>query len=141
MTPERLATVLQIIRWSGVTLAKAVDVRTSVVNRWLSGLEPVPRKVGGWVEALCFVHEAAENAKPPTAGEGYDDTETAHEHVPLYSYHLLRALREDAIKLRQLFGTEDEAAVFFLLSRGLANREGEDLVITPKGRAIGSVML
>lgn len=141
MTPERLRDALQIIRWSGRTLAKTVDVRSSLVSRWISGAEPIPKKVAAWIEALCFVHEAAESSKPATAGDGYDADEASHEHVPLYSYHLLRSLRDGPVKFRQLFGTEDEAAVFFLLSRELAQREGDDLVIAPKGRAIGEVML
>jgi uncharacterized caspase-like protein len=138
MTPQRLAEALRLIRWSGSILAKAVDVRASVVDQWLSGTQPVPHKVAAWIEALCFVHEAAENSTPTTAGAGYEGG-IPREHIPLHSYHLLRALREGPVKLRQLFGTEDEAAVFFLLSRALATRDGEHLVITTEGRAIGEV--
>jgi hypothetical protein len=139
MTSERLAEVLTLIRWTGPILAQAVDVRASLVDQWLSGTAPIPRKVAAWVEALCFVHEAAEASKPATAGPGYDEGTIPHEHIPVYSYHLLRTLREGPVKSRQLFGTEDEAAVFFLLSRALATREGEELAITPKGRGIGEV--
>jgi hypothetical protein len=41
--------------------------------------------------------------------------------------------------LRGLFGTDDEAAVFFPVSRGLAERNGEELVITTDGRKLGEV--
>ena len=99
---------------------------------------PIPRKVAAWIEALCFVHEAAEASKPANLGEGYDEA-IAREHIPLYSYHLLRTLREGPLQFRQLFGTDNEAAVFFLLSRGLATRQGDNLVITVKGCAIGEV--
>ena len=139
MTPQRLAETLRLIRWSSTTLAEAVDVRASVVGEWLAGVQPVPRKVAAWVEALCFVHEAAEASTPATVGEGYDDGMISREHIPLYSYDLLRTLREGPVKFRRLFGTDDEAAVFFLLSRALATRVGEELVITHKGRAIGEV--
>lgn len=139
MTPARLSEALALVRWSGTVLAQAVDVRASVVDEWLSGAVPIPRKVAAWVEALCFVHEAAEASKPATMGEGYDEGTIAPEHIPLYSYHLLRTLREGPVPFRRLFGTDDEAAVFFLLSRALATREGEALVITLKGRAIGEV--
>jgi hypothetical protein len=42
--------------------------------------------------------------------------------------------------MRSLFGTDDEGAVFFLVSRGLAERADENLVITEAGRRIGEVV-
>ncbi|CDP51103.1 hypothetical protein [Devosia sp. DBB001] len=41
--------------------------------------------------------------------------------------------------LRSLFGTDDEAAVFFLVSRGLAERDGDQLIITPVGKKMGEI--
>jgi hypothetical protein len=51
----------------------------------------------------------------------------------------LRELSGAPVPLRRLFGTDDEGAVFFLVSRDLATRSGSDLVITELGRAVGEV--
>lgn len=138
MTPERLSTCLAIIRWRAETLAEAADVPSATAMAWLSGHEPVPKRLAAWLEALCFLHEAAENTKPPMAGEGFDRGPPL-EHVPVYAYHLLRSLGQGPVALRSLLGTDDEAAVFFLISRGLAARSGADLTITSEGRAVGEV--
>ena len=138
MIPERLAECLRLVRWQKDALAEAIDVPSQVVTAWLAGTEPIPRKVAAWVEALCFVHEAAEATKPPTAGEGYGD-DTQREFIPVYAYNLLRNLGLAPVVLKALFGSDDEGAVFFLVSRGLAVREGEQLLITDAGRAVGSM--
>jgi len=138
MTPERLANCLGIIRWKAETLAEAIDVPSATAIAWITGQETVPKRLAAWLEALCFLHEAAENTKPPMAGEGFDQSPSL-EHVPVYAYHLLRSLGEGPVALRSLLGTDDEAAVFFLISRGLAARSGPDLMITAEGRSIGEV--
>ena len=138
MTPERLTECLRIVRWPKDVLAEALDVSTQVASGWLSGTEEIPRKVAAWLEALCFVHEAAEQTKPATAGEGFGDG-TRREFIPVYAYNLLRNLNQAPVLLRSLFGSDDEGAVFFLVSRGLAFREQEHLVITEAGRAVGSM--
>ena len=119
-------------------MAEAIDVPSELVTAWLAGTEQVPKKVGGWIEALCFVHEAAEETIPSTAGEGYG-AGPQREHVPVYAYNLLRTLNQAPLLLRSLFGSDDEGAVFFLVSRGLATREREELVITDAGRAVGTM--
>jgi hypothetical protein len=43
--------------------------------------------------------------------------------------------------LKSLFGSDDEGAVFFLVSRGLAAREGDLLMITDAGRGVGSMTI
>jgi len=139
MTPERLADCLRTIRWNGATLAEALDVPLLIAGQWLTGTEPVPPKASAWIEALCFVHEAAEGSKPATAGAGFKGEPLQAEHVPVYSYHLLRALGEGPVPLDRLFGTSDEGAVFFLVSRGLATRLGSNLVATEAGRAVGEI--
>lgn len=138
MTPDRLEECLRLVRWPKDTLAKAVDVPSEAVTAWLAGTEAVPRKVAAWIEALCFVHEAAEASKPSTAGEGYGIGPN-REFIPVYSYNLLRSLNAAPVPLRSLFGSDDEGAVFFLVSRGLAVRDAENLRITDAGRAVGSM--
>lgn len=138
MTPERLEECLRLVRWPKDTLAEAIDVPSEAVTAWLAGTEEVPRKVGAWIDALCFVHEAAEESIPPTAGEGYG-IGPSHEFIPVYSYNLLRSLNAGAVPLRRLFGSDDEGAVFFLVSRGLAARDGTSLMITEAGRLVGSM--
>ncbi len=138
MTPERLRACLETIRWRPETLAEAVDVPTSVVASWLTGREAVPKPIAAWIEALCFVHEAAEDTKPPTTGAGFGSSAQL-EHIPVYAYNLLRSLGRGPVRLERLFGSDDEGAVFFLVSRGLAERFGEELLITDIGRAIGEV--
>ena len=141
MTPARLLACLAVIRWEPRTLARALDVPVGVVRGWLAGEHDIPLKVASWLEALCFVHEAAEASKPATAGAGFG-TGTADrvEHVPVYSYNLLRLLGRGPVALRRLFGSDDEGAVFFLVSRGLAMREADELVITELGRSVGSIV-
>jgi hypothetical protein len=138
MTPERLTECLRLVRWHKDVLAEAIDVPSETVTAWLAGTGEVPRKVGAWLEALCFVHEAAERSKPATAGEGYG-TGPDQEFIPVYSYNLLRNLNQGPVSLKTLFGSDDEGAVFFLVSRGLAVREGDQLIITDAGRAMGSM--
>lgn len=136
MTPERLEECLRTVRWEPDTLAEAMDVPSELVAGWLAGHDDVPRKVAAWLEALCFVHEAADETRPATAGEGFD-TGRGGEFIPVYAYNLLRTLHKQPVALRTLFGTDDEGAVFFLVSRGLASREGEHLVISDSGRGVG----
>jgi hypothetical protein len=138
MQPERLAECLRVVRWHKDVLAEAIDVPSEAVGAWLAGTEDVPRKVGAWLEALCFVHEAAENSIPATTGEGFG-TGPNREFIPVYSYNLLRSLNQAPVPLKSLFGSDDEGAVFFLVSRGLASRQGHDLAITDAGRAVGSM--
>lgn len=138
MQPERLAECLRVVRWHKDVLAEAIDVPSEAVGAWLAGTEDVPRKVGAWLEALCFVHEAAENSIPATAGEGFGAGPN-REFIPVYSYNLLRSLNQAPVPLKSLFGSDDEGAVFFLVSRGLASRQGNDLAITDAGRAVGSM--
>ena len=138
MTPEILAECLRLVRWQKDVLAEAIDVPSHMVTAWLAGSEAVPRRVGAWIEALCFVHEAAETTIPPTAGDGFG-TGPKHEFIPIYAYNLLRRLGQQPVQLRSLFGSDDEGAVFFLVSRGLAVREHGELAITPAGRTVGSM--
>lgn len=138
MTPDRLAQCLHLIRWHKDVLAEAIDVPCEMVTDWLTGSEPVPRKLAAWVDALCFVHEAAEATKPPMAGEGFGDG-PRQEFIPVYADNLLRNLNQGPIMQRSLFGSDDEGAVFFLASRGLAVREGAELVITDVGRSVGAM--
>lgn len=140
MTPERLDECLRLVRWQKDVLAEALDVPSSTTTAWLAGTAEVPRKVGAWIEALCFVHEAAEETKPVTTGEGYGSG-PGHEFIPVYAYNLLRSLSRAPVELRRLFGSDDEGAVFFLVSRGLAAREAPHLVITDAGRAVGSMQV
>ena len=140
VTPERLAECLAIVRWGKDILAEAIDVPSASVDTWLAGTEPVPRKISAWLEALCFVHEAAEVSKPATSGEGFG-AGPHHEFIPVYAYNLLRNLNHSPILLRALFGSDDEGAVFFLVSRGLAIRKGAELMITDAGRAVGAMTI
>jgi len=140
MTPERLSECLRVVRWSKQVLAEALDVPATLVTMWLAGTEEIPRKVGAWLEALCFVHEAAEETIPATAGEGYGEG-PRKEFIPVYAYNLLRNLNMAPVLLKSLFGSDDEGAVFFLVSRGLAAREGDLLMITDAGRGVGSMTI
>lgn len=138
MTAERLTECLRLIRWQKDVLAEAVDVPSQTVTAWLAGTEQVPRKVSAWIEALCFVHEAAEETKPVTSGEGFG-AGPRQEFIPVYAYNLLRNLSLGPVLLKALFGSDDEGAVFFLVSRGLATRDGAQLMISDAGRAVGSM--
>jgi hypothetical protein len=140
MTPERLAECLRLVRWQKDVLAEALDVPSSTTTAWLAGTVEVPRKVGAWIEALCFVHEAAEATIPATSGQGYGSG-PKHEFIPVYAYNLLRTLSRAPVELKTLFGSDDEGAVFYLVSRGLAARETSYLMITDAGRAVGSMQV
>jgi len=139
LKPDRLSTCLAVIRWESTTLARAVDVPRSTVEQWLAGTTPIPRAVASWIEALSFLHETAEASKPATAGEGFIEVRANVEHIPVYAYHRLRRLSISPIALASLFGTDDEGAVFFLVSRGLATRIDDTLAITEGGRSIGGI--
>lgn len=142
MNPERMQECLTIIRWSPSTLALSLGIEGNLVDRWLNDAVPIPVSVASWLEALCFTHEASDLMRPALS-----ENERPHshhrpnrlEHVPVYSYNLLRALERGPVALKALFGTDDEGAVFFLVSRGLAERQGSELIITPEGRKVGQL--
>lgn len=141
MMAERLRGCLEIIRWTPSTLAECLNVENSVVLDWASGSKPIPLNVSAWLEALCFMHEASDLMRPPIDEDARQplSQEPRLEHIPAYSYHLLRRLHRGPVALRSLFGTDDEAAVFFLVSRSLAERDGDQLIITRAGEAMGEV--
>lgn len=142
MTPERMQECLTTIRWSPVTLGAGLELDNSLIRAWMDGRVAIPVSVASWLEALCFTHEASDLLRP-AVNPGTQGSDAAPpekpEHVPVYSYNLLRTLERGPVLLRSLFGTDDEGAVFFLVSRGLAAREGAELVITDTGRQIGKL--
>mgnify|MGYP000847373382 FL=1 len=143
MKPERLKACLDTIKWGPATLAQILEVRPGVVEEWLGGQTQVPTGVASWLEALCFTHEAADLMRPAVLDDGFMAGGSAPrrpEHIPVYSYGLLRRLNQGPVPLRTLYGTDDEAAVFFLVSRGLAERVEEDLTITTQGAELGQIV-
>jgi hypothetical protein len=143
VTPDRLNECLNIIRWSPHALAQSLYIDEATVETWRNGSADIPSNVGSWIEALCFTHEASDLMRPAVVGSGQavsSDWPQVPEHIPVYSYNLLRALGGGPIPLRSLFGTDDEGAVFFLVSRGLAMREEDRLLITAVGRKIGTIL-
>lgn len=145
MRAHRLGECLEIIRWSPPTLAHSLKVDPATVESWMSGEAEIPVNVGSWVEALCFTHEASDLMRPTVEPAAFHKDRTAGprriEHIPTYAYGLLRKLAEGPVLLHGLFGTDDEAAVFFLVSRGLAERTENQLVITHEGVELGGVLV
>jgi len=142
MTPKELEDCLNIIRWGPATLAQALTAEVDVVESWLAGRAAVPARIVAWLEAMRFNHESAELLRPDLTSALEEQQAEPHpsvEHVPVYSYHLLRRLERGRVPLKSLFGTDDEAAVAFLISRGLAERKNTLLGITKTGRNIGAV--
>jgi hypothetical protein len=141
MTPDRLGSCLNTIRWAPTTLAQSLEVDNNLVDRWLSGSVSIPMKVASWVEALCFTHEASDLMRPSVSGNARHakTADARSEHIPAYSYGLLRQINQGPVALRSLFGTDDEAAVVFLVSRGLAERDGDQLKITAAGSELGAI--
>lgn len=69
-----------------------------------------------------------------------DTTGIKLEHIPVYAYHLLRRISLAPVEEGTLFGQEDEAAVAFLLSRGLVTKsEDGKLQITSAGNELGEI--
>lgn len=143
MQAKRMMECLETVRWAPATLAQSLQVEPSRIDLWIGGREEIPIRVASWLEALCFTHEASELMRPSLASSDHPaEVEVPghrREHVPAYSYGLLRQLSEAPVSLNRLFGTDDEAAVFFLVSRGLAEREGAVLKITADGLGLGEV--
>ena len=141
MTPSRLQGCLETIRWAPSTLAQCLEIDSRLVEEWVEGSTPIPISVASWLEALCFTHEASDLMRPAVrAGIRHPTRKTRRlEHIPAYSYGLLRRIHGGPVALRSLFGTDDEAAVFFLVSRGLAEREASQLVITQAGAVLGEI--
>ena len=141
MTPFRLGSCLETIRWSPSTLAQCLGIDDFTVDLWATGMISIPTTVASWLEALCFTHEAADLLRPNIQNADPRAERLAHrpEHIPTYAYGLLRRLNEGNVPLRALYGTDDEGAVFFLVSRGLAERDDDALVITTTGAAMGQI--
>lgn len=143
MKSERLKACLDTIRWGPATLAQSLDVRPRVVEDWLDDRTEVPASVASWLEALCFTHEAAHLLRPAVLDDGVmagGGAVRRPEHIPVYSYGLLRRLTQGPVLLRTLYGTDEEAAVFFLVSRGLAERIEGDLAVTVQGAELGQIL-
>ena len=141
MKSGRLQTCLETIRWAPATLAQCLEIDTRLVEDWVAGSTTIPTSVASWLEALCFMHEASDLMRPAVqegirqlSGEAQKP-----EHIPSYSYELLRRIHTGPVALSSLFGTDDEAAVFFLVSRGLADRDANQLVITSEGTSLGEI--
>jgi hypothetical protein len=111
------------------------------VEDWLGDDAEIPSNVASWIEALAFTHEASDLMRPSffEGSEPEEGERRTPEHIPVYSYNLLRRLGHGRVPLRSLFGTDDEGAVFFLVSRGLATREADQLVITSEGLSVGTI--
>lgn len=63
MTPARFRDVLHTLQWSPPGLSRILTERDQPVSertirRWMSGVYPVPDRVGAWLEVLARVHEA-----------------------------------------------------------------------------------
>ena len=58
MTGQELAVCLDILRWSGRTLAREIGWDQKMVVRWLSGLGWVPPDVAVWLRKLADFHRA-----------------------------------------------------------------------------------
>lgn len=142
MYGKRLGSCLKTIRWGPATLAGSLDIAPQLVERWLSDESEIPGNVSAWIEALTFTHEASDLMRPSvseTDRQGLQADELRIEHIPVYSYGLLRDLHEGAVSIQTLYGTDNEAAVAFLISRGLANRADDTLTITAVGRSLGQI--
>lgn len=62
------------------------------------------------------------------------------EHIPLLAYSLLRSLAEGPVKISTIYGRDNEAAVTFLLTRGLAEIQRKLLLATSAGSEIGEIL-
>lgn len=142
MYGKRLGICLKAIRWGPATLAESLNVEPELVNKWLSDQSDIPTTVSAWIEALTFTHEASDLMRPNISNsdrQGIRADRQRLEHIPVYSYGLLRDLNQGAVPIVSLYGTDNEAAVAFLISRGLAARADDKLVITTAGRSLGEI--
>jgi len=64
MTPARFNECLEQIHWSTETLAESLGCDESLTEAYSLGLEPVPMKLGIWLEVLAHMHAAADDGKP-----------------------------------------------------------------------------
>ncbi len=142
MYGKRLGICLKTIKWGPATLAEGLNVEPELVEKWLSDRSDIPMAVSAWIEALTFTHEASDLMRPDISKsdrQGLRADRPMLEHIPVYSYSLLRDLNQGAVPITSLYGTDNEAAVAFLISRGLADRTDDKLVITTAGRSLGEI--
>ncbi|HTM78613.1 MAG TPA: hypothetical protein VL133_13415 [Devosia sp.] len=142
MTPARFVQCLDALHWSTQTLADILNCDESLVEAWALGLRTVPAKTARWLNTLAVAHENAERDRPrPLKGKRYTPPEavSALEYVPVHAYYLLRQMGLGAIAIKSLYGTENRGIVAYLVSRGLAKRDGQSLVLTEAGREIGEI--
>jgi hypothetical protein len=144
MPPTRLVECLKLLHWSTATLAEALECDEELVEAWVLGLEDIPMKAGVWIDVLARMHTAAEPQRPTSLkGKTFEPTDEALsaklEHIPDAAYDLLRRLGQGPVPISSLHGTEDESLVDFVVSRELAERQGDNLVITAAGKDIGEM--
>lgn len=58
MTPSRFRKILRTLCWTVPNLARLLEVRVEVVQRWHDALEPIPGNIAHWLQTLARVHEA-----------------------------------------------------------------------------------
>lgn len=61
--PEAIRSALAILGWSARMLAERVPCNPRRAQRWVSGAEPMPEAVWGWLEQLAALAERAPDRK------------------------------------------------------------------------------
>ncbi|HWJ88536.1 MAG TPA: hypothetical protein VNS12_10730 [Pelagibacterium sp.] len=64
MTPDRYVQCLEILRWTNETLAEALGCDESLTEAYAIGLEPIPMKLGAWLNVAAEAHQALEIELP-----------------------------------------------------------------------------
>jgi hypothetical protein len=63
MTPDRFRECLDLLNWSGRSLAALLQVDERQVRRWASGDYAIPQQIADWLDRMGRLHEA----NPPPA--------------------------------------------------------------------------
>jgi hypothetical protein len=67
MTPARFTDCLSAIGWTEHGLLRMLECDLMLVEAWGTGSEPIPARLGAWLETLAKCHEAI---PPPTTYRG-----------------------------------------------------------------------
>ena len=59
MTPERFNECVELLRWSQLDLAAALECDVFLVNAWANEIEPIPYDIALWLDKLAKAHAKA----------------------------------------------------------------------------------
>lgn len=127
-----------LLRWEGEGGASSLPWKLATNHESLAHkLIAAARSIGDMQpdEIAGLLLQAAIRLKAPV------QSDAKLEHIPVHAYYLLRQLSQRPVTMHSLHAADDRAAVEFLLTRGLAVKSEDKLMLqeTDAGQVVGEI--